>query len=153
MGGRSLRRARRLEGFSAPSIASPSTGIGRPSSRRPIGQPSPERLDHYKVFEVKYHERPVDRQIRLSDAFYRGLDVTVGLARYFAVPTTKEHRGRSYEIENEATHYVIYDVRAPGVEFIPKITRTRDQFGRRRSIYERLSLLAVPCLKREWKQG
>lgn len=127
------------------------SGLLVPTRRDRCGKP--EKLSHYKVFEVIEKSEPRKVRVPVTSAYNPGMPVTVGSPAYFAVPTTKDHRGRTHRIHNEDAHLVIYDVSIPGVEWQPGIVRMRDQFGRRRRWRSRMTFFGVPCLKREWEEA
>lgn len=108
----------------------------------------PEKLDHYKVYEVLEGE-PLNAVVPFRDQF-RSAEVRVTYPHGFAVPVEKEHEGKAFPIQNERAHLTLYKV---GVSRMSRVIQVRDQFGRYILRVERSALLAVPGLKHEWQEA
>jgi len=117
-----------------------------PAQKYEIGSGFPKQLDHYKVYRTLDAE-PLMKEVKLEDQF--GADeVRVVYPVAFAVPVHKEHEGRTFKINNEKAHLLIYRITSHKAE---KTIRVRDQFGRYILHVMRSILLAVPTVKRDWK--
>jgi len=113
-----------------------------------------ERLDHYKVYKVLPAEKPLDKTVELKDQF--GASKVIVTCPYgFAVPVKKKYEG-TFPIYNDEAHLTLYAIRpARGdkpMEFAMRPIRVKDQFGTRGIGRFRSLLLAVPSIKREWKE-
>lgn len=126
----------RLEGLLVPAVCGN------------VARKFPEKLDHYKVYRCAKSRRPADVDVALEGEFF---DYTVHLAdvAYFAVPCSKSHNGKDYEIKNSQAHLVIYGLEPHGEGLR---LRARDQFGRFRTELEPPELLAAPCDKKDWRE-
>ncbi len=111
------------------------------------GSAFPKKLDHYKVYQVLRGE-DVEPRVSLKDQF--GSDKPeVYAPMFFAVPVTKWAGGKTYKIQNEKAHLLIYRI-DPGMN--QRTIKTSDQFGRRYVQVFRSVLLGVPSLKLKWKE-
>lgn len=112
------------------------------------GSSFPEKLDHYKVYQV-LHAEPVNKSVKLKDQF-GSREARVFYPRFFAVPVKKWAEGQTWGIHNEQAHLVLYIVQ-PGPA--SKTVRTRDQFGSRVQHAMRSVLLGAPSVKLDWKEA
>jgi hypothetical protein len=70
---------------------------------------------------------------------------------YLAVPVEKRHEAEAFPIRNETAHLLLFAVTTLNVEERPKIN-IWNQFDKRKSLdLLRAVMLAVPCVKGEWK--
>jgi len=118
-----------------------------PAQKRERGSRFPEKLDHYKLYRVLRSER-LDKEVALEDQFGRE-EARVLYPILFGAPVHKEFRDQISPIYNDRAHLLIYRI-------VPRRVRqsriVRDQFGRRYLTFMRSVALAVPGLKREWKE-
>ncbi len=126
------------------------TGYGLlvPTQKIERGSVFPEKLDHYKVYRLVDVEEVPNRALKLRDQF--GSDeVRPRLPLYFAVPVMKRHGDKTYPIQNDRAHLLIFSITTRELQ---KSIRLRNQFGRGVGVrVVRSLMLAVPSLKREWK--
>jgi hypothetical protein len=126
------------------------TGYGLlvPTQKVEQGSAFPKELDHYKVYRLADVERVPEKVLKLKDQF--GSDeVKLRLPLYFAVPVMKRHGDKTYAIQNERAHFLIFSITTRDLQ---KEIRLRNQFGRGTSVrVVRSVMLAAPSLKREWK--
>ena len=119
-----------------------------PAQKREPGSAFPERLDHYKVYQVLSGE-PVSKAVKLEDQFGAG-ETKVYDPIFFAVPVKKWWEGQTFGIHNEKAHLAFYRIYP---ESMQKAIVVRDQFGPRSLQTYRSVLLAVPSVKLEWKEA
>lgn len=113
-----------------------------------------ERLDHYKVYKVLSAEKSLGRTVELKDQF-GAAKVVVTYPYGFAVPVKKKHES-TFPIHNRETHLTLYGIRPvrgdKPVEPAVRPIKVGDQFGTRGIGSFRSFLLAVPSIKRAWKE-
>jgi hypothetical protein len=127
-------------------LIGPAFALLAPARKYEPGSAFPKQLDHYKVYRTLAAE-PLMQEVKLEDQF--GADeVRVSYPVAFAVPVHKEHEGRTFQINNEKAHLLIYQITSYKAE---KTIRVRDQFGRYTLHVMRSILLAVPTVKQDWK--
>lgn len=118
-----------------------------PAEKIEPGSEFPQKLDHYKVYQVVSAE-PVNRQVTLRDQFV-GTENFAHIARYFAVPVEKRHEDSYFPILNPEDHIVFYGLEPKEIqEYRP----TRDQFGAHDMKTRYCELLGVPSKKLAWEQ-
>lgn len=122
-------------------------GLLVPTQKAFPGSSFPERLDHYKVYQV-LHGEPVMKEVKLEDQFGT-MAAKVYYPRMFAVPVKKWYQGQTYGINNPDAHLAMYITYPNTVE---KAIKTRDQFSTRMQNVFRSVLLGAPCKKLEWKE-
>ncbi len=118
-----------------------------PAQKRFPGSVFPEKLDHYKVYQVLQGE-PAMKAVTLEDQFGKK-ETKVYDPVFFAVPVKKWYEGQTYGIYNEKAHLAIYRIYP---ESLQQTIMVRDQFSRRYEQVFRSILLAVPSVKLEWKE-
>lgn len=118
-----------------------------PTEKVEKGSSAPERLDHFKCYEV-LEGRSVRRAVGLSDQFIRDDYVRVTEPLLFGVPVRKDYIHGIEELHNEKTHLAIYRITAQ--EHVTERT-VIDQFDKRRLEIVSTAMLAVPSLKLKWK--
>ena len=119
-----------------------------PTHKVEKGSAFPERLDHFKVYQV-LRGRDVEPKVKLKDQF--GSDnPEVYTPSFFAVPVTKWADKNVFKIQNERAHLLLYRI-DPGP--VDKTILTADQFGKRHLRVFRSVLLGVPSLKKSWKEA
>lgn len=118
-----------------------------PAQKYYRGSVFPEKLGHYKVYQV-LHGEPVNKTVKLEDQF-GGEEGKVDSPLFFAVPVKKWTARQAFEIHNEKAHLLIYRLYPSRHE---KTILVRDQFGRRYLNVFRSVLLGVPSLKLKWTE-
>ncbi len=106
----------------------------------------PERLDHYKCYEViRVNVAPTLPMVLLGHQFGSEPDVPLEGPRLFCLPVEKV-RPDAHEqpIQNARDHLALYSTPPKPVE---RPIETRDQFGERQLKVVRTALLAVPSEK------
>jgi hypothetical protein len=127
------------------------TGYGLlvPTQKVEQGSEFPKELDHYKVYRLLDVEGVPDKPLKLRDQF-GGDEVKLRLPLYFAVPVIKRVGEKTYPIQNERAHLLIFSITTREVQ---KAIKLRNQFARGASVKVIRSLmLGAPSLKLEWKQ-
>jgi hypothetical protein len=127
------------------------TGYGLlvPTQKVERGSAFPEDLDHFKVYRLAEVLKVPAKELKLKDQF-GGDEVRLNLPLYFAVPVLKRHGEKDYPIQNGSAHLLIFSITVRDIQ--KKIT-LRNQFAKGISInVVRSIMLAVPSLKRDWKQ-
>ena len=119
-----------------------------PTQKKFPGTEFPQRLDHYKVYQV-LHGEPVMKEVELEDQFGT-MTVKVYYPMFFAVPVKKWYQGQTYGINNETAHLVIYRTYPQTMQ---KTIVTRDQFSQRYQNVFRSVLMGSPCKKLDWKEA
>lgn len=128
-------------------IISDAVAMWAPARKYESGIRFPEKLDHYKVYQI-VDMKPIQKEVQLKDQFdSRMAKVIIPVA--FAVPVEKVHEGKTFSIYNKDTHLTIYAI-SPSKD-IPKIIKARDQFDSYLLRIGRSHRLAVPSRKIEWK--
>ena len=122
-------------------------GLLVPTWKIEEGSSFPERLDHYKVYQVLQGE-PVMKEVKLEDQFGR-MEARVYYPRMFAVPVKKWYQGQTFGINNPDAHLAMYITDPNSTE---KTIKTRDQFSQRIQNVFRSVLLGAPCKKLQWKE-
>jgi len=125
-------------------------GLLVPTQKIESNSAFPERLDHYKVYRLADVVKVPSREIRLKDQF-GSETVKLGLPLYFAVPVTKRHGQKTYDIHNDVAHLLIYSITPRD---LAKAVRLRNQFAPRGTASRavRSLMLGAPSLKRDWKE-
>jgi hypothetical protein len=109
-----------------------------------IHQP-PVGLDHYLIYEV-VEGTAVDASVELYDEFGPDPEVVVTLPRYFANPVKKTHGAVTFDIVNERSHLVFYEI-AGATVWYPEVGIT-NQFVAEESLSELVpAFLTVPSWK------
>ncbi len=110
------------------------------------GSSFPERLDHYKCYQViRINTAPALPLVLLGDQFGSQDNVSLTGPRFFCQPAVKHREGHEAKpILDEKTHYAVYLATQEPRELE---IATRDQFGDRELQVTRTSFLAVPSLK------
>ncbi len=111
------------------------------------GSVFPEKLDHYKVYQVLQGE-PANAKVTLEDQFGKS-ETKVYDPIFFAVPVKKYYEGQTYGIYNEKAHLVIYRIYP---ETSQQTIMVRDQFSRRYEQTFRSIVLAAPSVKLKWEE-
>jgi hypothetical protein len=127
------------------------TGYGLlvPTQKVEPGSAFPQALDHFKVYRLVDVEQVPNVILKLRDQFGAS-EVRLRLPLFFAVPVRKWHGTKEVRIQNERAHLLIFGITARNIE--KKVT-LRNQITRGASVnVVRSVMLAVPSLKREWKQ-
>ena len=120
-------------------------GLLVPTLKVEPGAVFPDKLDHYKVYEV-VSASPVEIPVVLKDQF-SSEDNRAIIARYLAVPVEKRHENAYYPVINKEDHLVFYALSTMDIqEYRP----TRDQFGDHEMKTRYLELLGVPSKKLAW---
>ena len=124
-------------------------GLLVPTRKVERGSLFPEQLDHYKVYRLVDVERAPEKPLKLRDQFGRD-EVRLRLPLYFAVPVVKRHGEKTYPIRNDRAHLLIFSMSSRELQ---KSVRLRNQFTNGVGVrVVRSLMLAVPSLKRDWKQ-
>jgi len=127
------------------------TGYGLlvPTQKIERGSVFPEKLDHYKVYRLVDVEEVPNKVLKLRDQF--GSDeVKLRLPLYFAVPVLKRHGEKTYPIQNDRAHLLIFSITTRDLQ---KSIKLRNQFASGIGVrVVRSLMLAAPSLKLEWKQ-
>lgn len=125
-------------------------GLLVPTQKIETGSAFPEQLDHFKVYRLADVEQTPAVELKLRDQF--GTDeVRTTMPLFFAVPVAKRYADTAYSIHNQKAHLLIYSITTREIE---KRVRVRNQFRRGRGFIlqvVRSVMLAVPCVKLEWK--
>ena len=126
------------------------TGYGLlvPTQKVEPGSAFPKELDHFKVYRLVDVEQVPEVTLKLRDQFGAS-EARLRLPLYFAVPVTKRVGTKEFPIQNGHAHLLIFSITLRNVE--KKIT-LRNQFSRASVNVVRSIMLAVPSVKREWKQ-
>jgi hypothetical protein len=127
------------------------TGYGLlvPTQKLVRGSVFPEQLDHYKVYRLVDVEQVPNAVLKLRDQF-GAEEVKLRWPLFFAVPVMKRHGTKTYPIRNDRAHLLIFLITARDLK---KSIKLRNQFGSGVPVrVVRSLMLAVPSLKREWKQ-
>lgn len=127
------------------------TGYGLlvPTQKIESGSVFPAELGHYKVYRLLDVEQFPDKTLKLKDQF-GSEEVKLRLPLYFAVPVAKRHGDKTHPIHNERAHLLIFSITTRDLQ---KAIRIRNQFASGIGVrVVRSLMLAVPSLKREWKQ-
>ena len=127
------------------------TGYGLlvPTQKVEPGSVFPKELDHYKVYRLLDVEQVPEKALKLRDQF-GSEEVKLRLPLYFAVPVTKRVGEKSYPIQNERAHLLIFSITTREVQ---KAIKLRNQFARGTSVkVVRSLMLGAPSVKLEWKQ-
>lgn len=126
------------------------TGYGLlvPTQKLERGSVFPKELDHFKVYRLVDAEKVPEANLKLRDQF--GSDeVKLRLPLFFAVPVLKRHGDKTYPIQNERAHLLIFSITT---RELSKKIRLRNQFAPGTPIaVVRSVMLAAPSLKLEWK--
>jgi hypothetical protein len=126
------------------------TGYGLlvPTQKLEPGSAYPERLDHFKVYRLVDVVRVPDKVLKLRDQFGAS-EARLTLPLFFAVPVTKRHGTKVFQIRNERAHLLIVGITPRNFQ---KKVKLRNQFTRGVSVQVvRSVMLAVPSIKHEWK--
>lgn len=113
----------------------------------PDSQP-PERLDHYKCYEVlEVGNAPEGVLVNLDDQFGLVTDVFLGPPKFFCPPALKSAPGHANtgSFHNEDKHLVVYEL--PSVPAAQQDARVKDQFREWPIAWEQAVYLAVPSTK------
>lgn len=110
----------------------------------PGDHPFPERLDHFKCYDVVGQGE--DRIVALKDQFGFEPEVVTLNPSLLCNPTKKEHNGVTTLIENPRDHLVCYDL--ANTEQLFDFTLISNQFGERGLQLEKADLLCLPSKKR-----
>jgi hypothetical protein len=123
-------------------------GLLVPTHKVEPGSVFPQTLDHYKVYQLVAVDKVPDVTLKLRDQFGAS---TARLERplFFAVPVRKRHGTKAYPIQNEPAHLLIFGITPRNLE---KKVALRNQIARCTVAVVRSVMLAVPSIKREWKQ-
>ncbi len=126
-------------------------GLLVPTEKVERGSAFPKEFDHYKVYRLLDSELSLDKEVALEDQF--GSERTTILSpRYLAVPVSKRHGRKIQHIYNEHAHLLLFDIKTSVFE---KKIKIRNQFAPKIGIAVKLMyslMLAVPSIKREWKE-
>jgi hypothetical protein len=126
------------------------TGYGLlvPAQKIETGSVFPKELDHFKVYRLLDVEDVPAKVLKLRDQF--GTDeVKLRLPLFFAVPVAKRHGDKTFRINNEGAHLLIFSITTRELQ---KPIRVRTQFARGVSLrVVRSLMLGVPSRKLEWK--
>lgn len=124
-------------------------GLLVPTQKLEPGSVFPKGLSHFKVFRLLDVEQAPGKVVKLRDQF--GPDeVKVNLPLYFAVPVAKRHGNKTFPIENERAHLLIFSITTREVQ---KAIKIRNQFYAGAAVrVVRSLMLGAPSLKLEWKQ-
>lgn len=117
-----------------------------PADKIEDGSQFPERLDHYKVYEVISAE-PVNRFVTLRDQFVSTENVAI-VPKFFAVPVEKRHNNAYFPITNREDHAVYYVLEPKEIQ---QKRKTKDQFGLHEMVTRYCELLGVPSKKLAWE--
>lgn len=101
------------------------------------------KLDHYKAYAIISDEKSLDQRVILKDQFGE-VKTTLLKPIVFAVPVTKWHGGRIFDISNEKAHLLIYTIKTPSVDRAKTVADQFNCYGLHISDGARL---AVPSLK------
>lgn len=126
------------------------TGYGLlvPSQKVETGSVFPKLLDHYKVYRLLDVVQSPERALKLRDQF-GAEEAKLRLPLYFAVPVSKRHGDKTYAINNERAHLLIFSITSKEVQ---KSIKVRNQFAAGASVrVVRSVMLAAPSVKLEWK--
>ena len=93
-------------------------------------------------------EQVPEKVLKLKDQF-GGEEAKLRLPLYFAVPVTKRHGDKTFPIQNENAHLLIFSITTKEV---PKTIKIRNQFASGMSVkVVRSLMLGAPSIKLEWK--
>ena len=108
------------------------------------GSAFPQKLDHYKVYQVLEASKVPSVGVKLKDQFWASGAKLQSLL-YFAVPVKKWHGPKQYSIQNERAHLLFFGI-TPRDH--PKRVKLRNQFAQGTAVaVVRSVMLAVPSLK------
>jgi len=122
-------------------------GLLVPTLKRESDAEFPDKLDHYKVYEVVSAE-PVEIPVVLKDQFVSHENRAI-VPRYFAVPVEKRHEDAYYQVVNKEDHLVFY---ALSLKEFQEYRPTWDQFGDHEMKTRYIEMLGVPTKKIAWSQ-
>jgi hypothetical protein len=117
-----------------------------PTEKIEPGSQFPQKLDHYKVYEV-LSAKDTNKGVFLVDQFTQEQNVAYRPA-YFAVPVEKVHNGTIFPINNPEDHIVFYKLDPRDWSFF---RNTRDQFNFNEMKTMWSDLLGVPSHKLAWQ--
>lgn len=117
-----------------------------PAQKMEKGSVFPERLDHYKIYQILQGE-PVNKEVKLEDQF-GAMEGRVYYPMFLAAPVKKWYEGQTFGIHNEKAHILMYRIYPKMLE---KTVAVRDQFSRRYLHLFRSVLLGAPSVKHDWK--
>jgi hypothetical protein len=118
-----------------------------PTEKIEQGSKPPEKVDHYKVYEV-LKSKQIERKVTLKDQFGGEEGVPIGKTMFFAVPVTKKHGETVTKIVNPKGHLTIYAIRPKPLK---KPQETIDQFGKHKLTILESDMLALPTIKLGFK--
>ncbi len=121
-------------------------GLLVPTWKVEPGSTFPDKLDHYRVYQV-LHGEPINKTVKLEDQFGT-MEGRIYYPMFFAVPARKWYEGQTYGINNADAHLAIYRTYPNTTQ---KVIATRDQFSQRHLNVFRSVLLAAPGKKLDWK--
>ena len=110
----------------------------------PNNHPFPQRLDHFKCYEVNGEFQPVT--VALRDQFGFEPEVKSLDPRLLCNPTKKVHNNTTTPIQNPLDHLVCYQLE--NTEPLFDFAFIRNQFGERFLQLDRADLLCLPSEKR-----
>ena len=123
-------------------------GLLVPTRKVEVGSAVPQKLDHYKVYQVVEASKVPMVGVKLKDQF-RTSDATLKSIRYFAVPVKKQHETKAYPIQNERGHLLIFEITPRDYD---RKVKVQNQFTQGSVVQVvRSVMLAVPSLKKAWK--
>ena len=125
-------------------------GIGLlvPTHKVERGMVFPEGLDHYKLYRVLDFGNVPNVVVKLKDQW--GSDeARLRAPIVLGVPVIKRHGTKTYPIRNERAHLLIFDMTPRSIQ---RTVRLRNQIRSEPVKVLRSAMLAVPSLKREWRQ-
>ncbi len=111
---------------------------------KPGNHPFPERLDHFKCYEV--FGKPAAVGIGLRDQFGWEPQLRAYEPQLLCNPTKKKHNGKVTPIQNPLDHLVCYQLY--GTEPLMDFAYVRNQFGEENLRLEPADLLCLPSQKR-----
>ncbi len=123
-------------------------GLLVPTRKVETGSAFPEKLDHYKVYQVVEASKLPSVAVKLKDQF-RASGATLKSILYFAVPVKKQHGTKTYPIQNERAHLLICGITPQGYLKNIKLQNQLTQGSAVQVV--RSVMLAVPSLKKAWK--
>ena len=106
----------------------------------------PKDLDHYKVYTVLDVIRGIDvASVNLKDQFTKKMSAGVISPKFYAVPVSKIHRGKNFEVIRSDEAIVFYDFNPGAIKSkIPTDVMADDQFGKYKVHPKERILLGVP---------
>lgn len=120
-----------------------------PAKKYEPGLRHPRHLDHYKMYSIDPHHRvSLDVDVTLEDQLGK-VEGRIETLMAFGVPVDKEHDGKSYEVNNETAHLMMFKCETAQMG---RHKQVRDQFDRYRLYLGRGRYLLVPCLKHEARE-